>query len=184
MELKKEFVDIAYKILTRRENNAFTDMDLYVISSIQRLIKLHEGFETLIEKQNYEAAIPLLRLMLDTCMRLIAVGLSSAPQEVINAFFSDKNISKIKSIEGKPLSDGYLKDKLETIQPGVKAMYNELSSYIHLSGTHFTSLINKEKKLCIGGNNLFENKMLVTAIDLKHQEILQLANKLLVAYLL
>lgn len=184
MEYKKDFIDIAHKILTRRADNAFTDIDLYVISSIQRLIKLHEGFETLTRNHNYEAAIPLLRLMLDSCMRLIAVSIASDPQKVINAFFEEKNIGKIRNIDGTFLSDGYLKEQLDKIEPGVADTYNTLSSYIHLSGTHFISLRGKDKRLCIGGNNLSHDKELVKSANDGQRKILSLAIKLLITYLL
>jgi hypothetical protein len=184
MKFKTDFIDIAYKILTRREGNAITDMDLYAISSIQRLIKLHEGFETLTQNQNYEAAIPLLRLMLDSCMRLIAIGAAANPQEVLKAFYEEKNIGKIKNKDGTFLSDGYLKEQVNKIEPGIKDTYDALSSYIHFSGTHFLSLKGQDEKICIGGNNLSQNERIVTSSNEVQHKILSLAIKILISYLL
>lgn len=183
-DTKKDFIDIAYKILTHRENNGFTALDLYVVSSIHRIIKLDDGITTLSNCQNLEAAIPLLRMILDTCMRLLAVNIANDHQELLQAFFDGKNISKLKSLDGKPLTDGYLKDKLNELAPGVNKVYDELSSFIHFSEAHFRSIITKDKKIRIGGNNLSDNIDTANDIHKIHKKLILLSYNVLIGYLL
>lgn len=107
--------------------------DLVVLGVIQRSLDLIDGFTTLTEKGNSTAAIPLLRLQLDNCMRFFACALVHDASQVVGNLLSGKPINKIKSRSGNRLTDQYLHEQLNARYPWFSQVYKFASGFIHLS---------------------------------------------------
>jgi hypothetical protein len=81
----------------------------------------------------YVCGIPLLRLQLDNIMRFYSLWLVSDPQRVLEALLKDTPFKKLKSQDGKPLTDAYLHKQLSQLQPWVSEVYKRTSGFVHLS---------------------------------------------------
>jgi len=130
-----KFIKIGDEIL-QANNQTMYLIDTLAISVINRTIQLTEGYVTLINANNYIAAIPLIRLQLDNALRFFAFMQVSDPNDFFMYFMDGKPINRYKSHTGENLSDGFLAKKLDAVFPGVLRLYKEASDYIHLSRQH------------------------------------------------
>lgn len=149
-----EFIDSSYRIMKAGNSKMFS-LDLLACAVNNRAFSLAKGFVTLVKKDNYLAAIPLIRLQLDNGLRFFAATLVENSNDFFDHYISGKAIKDYKDINGKNLSDYYLTKQLEKHFKGVRKLYNDTSGYIHLSDTHLfatTSTMKsniKERKIQI-----------------------------------
>lgn len=113
----------------------------YVIDSlafavINRSIQLTQGYITLVNTNNYIAAIPLIRLQLDNALRFFAINLVTDANDFVFYFMDGKPVNRYESYTGEKLSDNYLATKMDAVSPGVLRLYKETCEYIHLSKQH------------------------------------------------
>jgi len=145
--------------------------DLYLITALNRTVNINKAFDDLSKANNFIAAAPLVRINLDTLLRLYAARLS---KDGLNEFarrviLDHKQINEMKSFEKddknqfRKLTDNYLKKSLSSIEgyDWVEKVYNVGSSFIHLDGSLFfasRSIISDEDrtmKLTIGTHDSF-----------------------------
>ena len=119
-------------------------LDLLAVAAINRSANLHSGFTLLMEKKNFLAAAPLLRLQLDNCLRFYAAFLVSKPHEFALTVYDGTPIRKLKSRDGKLMTDAYLVGELSKLHPWMTHVYGHASGYIHLSEKHFFDAISKK----------------------------------------
>ena len=110
--------------------------DLLAIAVLNRSLAVLNGFCDLLKSSNFIAAVPLLRLQLDNCLRFYAGWLVADPHDFANEVLSGKPIKNLKSTDGKPLSDNYLCRILSSEYPWMLDVYKNTSGYIHLSEKH------------------------------------------------
>jgi len=120
-------------------------LDLLAVAAINRSANLHSGFTILMQKKNFLAAAPLLRLQLDNCLRFYAASLVSNPHEFALAVFGGTPVRKLKSRDGKLLRDDYLVTEFSKLHAWVAGVYKHSSGYIHLSEKHFFDAIKKKE---------------------------------------
>jgi hypothetical protein len=117
--------------------------DLVIFGALKRTLALSGGFRRHIRDRNFTCAAALLRLQLDTALRLFAGSLFNKPEEYADALIQGKRIDRLKDKYGKRLTDSYLADKLSEPYPWVKQVYVDLCDFVHLSNRHFISSIAK-----------------------------------------
>ena len=105
-------------------------------SVINRTIQLTQGYITLVNTNNYIAAIPLIRLQLDNTLRFFAIMQVNDPNDFFQYFMNGKPVYRYKSHTGDKLTDSYLAKKLEAVCPGVLRLYKDICDYVHLSKQH------------------------------------------------
>ena len=111
--------------------------DLVIHAALQRSTHLIDGFIALVEARNAFAAMPLIRLQLDSVLRIIACDLAREPQKVLIALLQGKELRRLKAREeGRQLNDAYLRSKLAEVFPWVDEVYELTSGYVHLSRPH------------------------------------------------
>lgn len=115
--------------------------DLLVSAAASRAICLSQGFRTLMRDRNYVAAYPLVRLVLDCCLCLGAGQHVDDIHDFALHVVGGGRVSKYKSKEGDALRDVFLREKLDERFPdlGVNRMYEQCSSWIHMSASHIHS---------------------------------------------
>jgi len=86
--------------------------DFLILGALKRTLALSAGFRGHIRDRNFTCAGALLRLQLDTALRLYAGTLYKNPQEYAEAVFKGARVDKLKDKHGKRLTDAYLADKL------------------------------------------------------------------------
>lgn len=108
----------------------------FVFSIVHRGIELNRAFKTLAEANNWITAINLLRLQADNCMRLFALSLVKDRLDFYNRIQNGEHIRNIEDAEGKKMSDFYLSQKLDSLYPGFRLLYENTSGFIHFSNEH------------------------------------------------
>lgn len=122
-------------------SGAHYTMDFLAVAVLNRSMALTRGFCDLIESRNFLAAVPLIRLQLDSCLRFSAALSSTNPNDVASKVLEGVPIGNLKDQDGKRMTDGHLRRKLAVKYPWVKEIYEHTSGFIHLSEKHiFNSL--------------------------------------------
>lgn len=124
--------------------DGFSTLDLYFFGALNRSAALLTAFVILIEDENFISAAPLLRLELDTSLRLYAAWLVEDPEQLANIVMSGGSINKIKDRDGMFLGDGYLANKLGQDDPRIESLFKNTSGYIHLSEKHMRNAMEIE----------------------------------------
>ena len=135
LENRERQVDLALQVL-RAGGGTIYEFDLLVLAALQRSVCLIDGFVTLVRARNLFAAVPLIRLQLDSLMRLHACDIAEDPHEIAMALFDDMPISRLKAKSGRQLTDKFLRTELDAIFEGVSQLYERTSGFVHLSPAH------------------------------------------------
>ncbi|MBC6982871.1 hypothetical protein [Caulobacter sp. 17J80-11] len=136
----KEFLQSA-KVLME-ESPSIYSTDFFVLGALRRLLAVSAGFQSLIRSRNFLCAAPLLRMQIDTGMRVYALSLVERPDRVCDAIFDGKPLNKVKDREGVFLSDAYLVRRLGKQYPWIVEVYKQASGFVHLSERHFYAAIH------------------------------------------
>lgn len=132
-----------------------SEFALFCIAILNRTINLNRGFITLIKDSNYIAAAPLVRLNLDSLLRLFA----STQVEFDYETFAQKvrkgeKISNMKDKkDGIKLKDFVLVKRLKEIKglSWVGNVYDVGSGFVHLSKNHIKSAYTVDEVIITGG---------------------------------
>lgn len=133
--LEKLYISEIKKIFEIEDG--ISNINHYIMSIANRAISLNRGFVTLAQNNNYQAAISLMRLQVDNCLRLYAMSLYSNPSEFNESVLKGEHIGNLKDRDGNKMTDSYLVDKINKLFPQIKSLYKTLSGHIHFSSEHF-----------------------------------------------
>ncbi len=138
------------------ETYSIYNYDLFCIGVLNRSVNLIRGFTRLVRDNNFIAAGPLVRIHLDTLLRLYASTLVSyGLDEFALKVLSGKKISNLKDSEGNRMTDGYLASKISEVDGlhWVPDFYKTGSGYVHFSDLLIfksTSLHPEKERVLIG----------------------------------
>lgn len=111
--------------------------DFFLISSLNRTVNLNKAFTALMRDNNFIAAAPLVRLNLDSLLRLFAARISENDMnEFAKRVYHGETIRKMKSHDKKGnLTDKYLVDQLEAVgeMEWIRKVYDAGNSFVHFS---------------------------------------------------
>ncbi len=133
------------KIMRADSEKMFT-LDLLAISVLNRSLCLLTGFCDLIERKNFIAAAPLLRLQLDNLLRFQGAWLAKNPHTFSEEVLKGTHIRKLKDKDGNLMTDSYLIDKIAEEYPVMKSVYEHTSGYVHLSDKHIFNSLGQLKE--------------------------------------
>lgn len=136
----KIHLDLLAKILRADGGNIF-GVDLVVCAVIQRSLSLIDGFATMVECRNVLCAAPLIRLQLDSIIRLYACWLVDDPHSIALHLLEKGSLKKIKSRDGKSLTDRYLHQEASKVYPWLSRVYEKTSGFVHLSSPQMLSFV-------------------------------------------
>jgi len=131
-----------------------TEFSLFCTAILNRTINLNRGFITLIKDSNYIAAAPLVRLNLDSLLRLFASTQSEFDYETFaQKVIGGEKISRMKDKDKKQLRDFELVKRLKKIKgfSWVDKVYDVGSGFVHLSKNHVKSSYMIEEETLTGG---------------------------------
>lgn len=127
------------------QGTAIPDIDWYALAAIKKTASISHAFCTLVRAKNTLSAAALVRLQLDTAMRIFGLSLVDDMEAVGTLLMTDTSYRKLKARTGEPLSDAFLHRKLNEKFPGLSEAYQAASAYVHLSGRHIkTGLWSRE----------------------------------------
>jgi len=108
-------------------------MDMVIIGIVKRCLSTSSALEKLVLEWNMTCARAVLRMQLDTVLRLSAFWLSSDLQKMAMDVLGGKQINKMKDRDGCKMTDSYLSRKLGERFDWIPKVYKYTSSYIHFS---------------------------------------------------
>ena len=138
----KDHIDLLGRRLSADEG-AMYGVDLVVIGVIHRSISLIDGFIKMVEDRNPLCANALLRLQLDNIIRLYACWLVDDPHSIAIRLLEGRPLHRVKSKDGKPLSDAYLTSRASKMYPWIETVYKRTSGFIHLSAPHMMAPVTQ-----------------------------------------
>lgn len=116
-----------------------------VAAALIRSLALTEGFLSMVEQANRFAAVPLIRMQLDSAMRVLACSLVTDPFDFARHILEGGRPSQYTSRDGVRLFDAFLLDELAKRTPHVRDIYEETSGFVHLSRHHLFGVVDVDK---------------------------------------
>lgn len=123
-------------------DGAIYGFDLLACAAIDRSIAVSAGFRTMIRDQNFICAGALLRLQLDTALRIFAGFIVDKPHDFATEVFKGTHVRNMKDGTGQRMTDHYLVTELAKEYPGIESTYQKASGYVHLSDAHFFQVLS------------------------------------------
>ena len=136
----QDIIDVGKEMLSVEGSKLYTH-DMFFIGALNRAIDLIDGILVLTSRWNFVAAGSLIRLHLDTLLRLSYWRTIKNPDAFIRQILEGKQVNKIKDEKGKRLTDARLRDYTRSMFPQVDNVYKVISSLIHFSDKHVFSCI-------------------------------------------
>lgn len=115
--------------------------DLFFIGAMRRTLSQSAGFRLLIEARNFPCAAGILRMQLDTAMRLNGLTMVADANAAAKSLLEGTRFDKLTDTQGQQLKDFRLHQALSQHWPWVSNVYQEASDFVHLSGRHFYTSI-------------------------------------------
>lgn len=140
-EYKGRIYDAA-KGAFRGTSEDFCTADIFLIAATNRAFCLLRGFCDLLESENFLCAAPLIRLQLDTCLRVAALGWVDDPNEFASKILGGTPIDTLRDNAGKPMKDSRLRDRLKEDFPWITPIYKHTSGFVHLSEKHIFNALS------------------------------------------
>ncbi len=127
----------------------FYPFDFVTIGIIKRSLNISTAIVELVENLNMVCARALLRMQLDTALRLFAFWIVNDSQDLASKVMGGVSINKSKDRDGNKMTDSYLARKLGEAYDWVPRVYKYTSGYIHFSERHLfdpISEMNEEER--------------------------------------
>jgi hypothetical protein len=118
------------------QGTAIPDVEWFALAAIKKTASLSHAFCTLIRAKNTLSAAALVRLQLDTAMRIFGLTLVDDVETAGIRLMNDESYRKLRSRDNELLTDVFLHRKLNEKYPGFTEAYEDASAYVHLSGLH------------------------------------------------
>lgn len=147
LELENEIKNVCKQMLLQEtEQKKLFKSTHYILSLANRAISLNRGFLTLSEVNNYSTAISLIRLQVDSCLRLFALTLVNNWTIFYDEVMKGTEIRTLKDRNGKPMTDKHLLTKYDEFDKGFKQLYKNTCGFVHFSNSHINlnTEFNKE----------------------------------------
>lgn len=138
-ELRMQAVSLAKGVI----GETLLSEDLYFCASLDRCIRLIDGFIPMLQSRNLTCAGVLLRMQMDNCMRTYAALVAGDKELLVQHLLGGERIDKLRDKKGNRFSDGYLKRKIDEIDSGFAQVYEQASGFVHLSSKAFYQMIDK-----------------------------------------
>lgn len=138
---------VVEKVLAINSPTPENPIETVMAVAIQRSRHLLQAYVRVLPDKNLTAASALIRMQLDSLMRANACFLVADPMQVWSVLKSGEPWNRVQSKEDRPLTDGYLHEKLTGKFSWASEAYKQLSGYIHLSRPHLESTIEGENFL-------------------------------------
>jgi hypothetical protein len=116
-------------------------IDHFVAIAMRRSVAMTRGFLLLFDDGNEFAAMPLIRLQLDSLLRVSALTVVDDPFALAKYMLNGKELPKYDK-KKYDLSDAALRKRLEGKYDDIDRLYKETSGYVHLSNHHLIRMVD------------------------------------------
>jgi len=141
-KLRKELLSLGSEIMLAGSMSIYP-MDFVIIGIVKRCLSITSALEKLVLEWNMTCARAVLRMQLDTVLRLSAFWLSPDLQKMATDVMGGKQINKMKDRDNCKMTDLYLSRKLGERFDWIPRVYKYTSGYIHFSERHLFDPIRK-----------------------------------------
>jgi hypothetical protein len=114
----------------------------YLFGIARRALAQSAAFRQMVLSRNSIVALSILRLQLDTVLRLYALFWVANPEDFASKVFKGIAINKLKAADGSIMSDKYLRCRISEKNEWVSSVYIETSGYIHFSDRHIKAALH------------------------------------------
>jgi hypothetical protein len=114
---------------------------LLLLAAAKRSVALPDGFAAMIRARNFHAAAPMVRMQLDTALRVAALRFVPDPHAYAAAVMEGAAVYKLKDDTGARLTDHRLLERLAATFPWITTVYRDASAFVHLSARHLWTSI-------------------------------------------
>jgi hypothetical protein len=129
---------------TSHENTPPDAVRHLVAAALRRCSALVQGFIWMADTGNRFCAVPLVRLQLDSAMRVHACRLVSDPADFVRHILEGKKPSEYPNRGDLSLWDRDLHTALSNLYPHTSDLYQETNGYVHLSDKHLFGVFEWE----------------------------------------
>jgi hypothetical protein len=119
-----------------KQGKQFGHQHLFLYGIANRTLAQTRAFKMCVADRNGLVATALLRLQLDTALRLYALFWVADANAFSEKVFNGEQIDRLKAADGKQMKDKYLRDKLVIQYPWMETVYTQTSGSIHFSSRH------------------------------------------------
>jgi hypothetical protein len=119
-------------------------IEVLMAVALQRSRDLLQAYTAMAGQRNITAASAIIRMQLDSVMRVNACFLVEDPLALWQLLKEGKPWSRLRSSEGRELRDVYLHEKLSERFPWASELYDRMSGFIHLSRPHLEAATSGE----------------------------------------
>lgn len=130
---------------TYSKRSDLTNPDLYAIGIVRRATALSSGFRSMVELRNGLCALPIVRMQLDTALRLYAGFFVSDHFAFCQAVINGTKITQLKADDGSKMFDNYLLKRVAQTNPWMLDVYELTSGHVHFSHRHIREALRDEK---------------------------------------
>lgn len=158
--IRKRYLEVFSNHVGSADGTPMYTADLVMFGILDRQIGLIESMPAIFESKNIHALAPLLRVQLDSLLRLHAFRIVEDPQDLAQHIIKGKSLRKYKDRNGKDLFDRHLVNTLKMDLPWVESMYETLSGWVHLSESHIFSVVSEgqeEREIRVGVGSFRED---------------------------
>lgn len=138
--LEARHMDLATRLMA--EGAPMYTTDFVILGALQRSWDVLDACLSLVRAWNFTAAGTLLRLQLDTLLRIGYLGTVRDPDTVARRIMEGTEFRRLKDADGARLTDARLREILRDRYPWLDALYNEASGMVHLSNKHCFMIVH------------------------------------------
>ena len=114
----------------------------FIFGAARRALAQSSAFRQMVDAKNGLVAAALVRLQLDTVLRLYAIFWVSNPEDFAQRVMDGEQIDRIKASDGNVMKDVYLRKRLAPRNPWINEVYKQSSGFIHFSKHHMISALS------------------------------------------
>jgi hypothetical protein len=133
--LRAHHVDLTMRFLEAADGALYT-IDMFLAACMSRSYSTVDGFLDAFDNWNVVVAAPLVRVQLDTLVRVSYLCRAPRADDVAEYVLKGGEFRRLKDAHSKRLTDARLGELAEPHHPWIPAVYRATSGWVHLSYAH------------------------------------------------
>lgn len=137
-KLQEATYRLTHRLFHSRDGEIFA-FDLLIIAALKRSVALQSGFRQMIAARNMICAGSILRLQLDTTIRMHGAWIVDDADDFAARVLRHEQIRNIRDSKHQKMTDRYLVESLSKEYHWIPTLYETCCDYVHLSHVHISS---------------------------------------------
>lgn len=163
-EQKNSHTELCERLFSVADGNIYVT-DFVVCGILKRSLDTISGILALVERWNFTAAGALLRLQVDSVLRLAYLAQVRDAERASKEILAGKRFSQLKDARGQRLTDRVLLEHASEKYPWLGPLYEHTSKLIHLSEKHCFTAVESVSESDATANVVFGEGMSHWPVD-------------------